>query len=257
VILTSTFLLLYLRQRQLKKRALEKAEFVHKTAELELQSLRAQLNPHFMFNSLNAIQELILKEDNDNSHLYLSRFSDLLRMLLDNASLPFISIRKELVFLELYLSLENLRIPNLRYSFDVDPNINLDNIMIPNMMLQPYIENAIWHGLSYKKNDRNLKIRVHQDGACTTFEIEDNGIGRKKAAELKSLYRKGHKSKGMELLSKRFGLLSKEYGTTIRAEIFDLANDNDEATGTLVKLNIPFSLMEKEKLVVYDQNYNN
>ncbi|HEY5772268.1 MAG TPA: tetratricopeptide repeat protein, partial [Chitinophagaceae bacterium] len=102
----------------------EKVSSAHKMAELELQSLRAQLNPHFMFNSLNAIQELILKEDNDNSHLYLSRFSDLLRMLLDNANHPFVPLRKEINLLELYLSLENLRIPDLKYCIEIDPSID-------------------------------------------------------------------------------------------------------------------------------------
>jgi LytS/YehU family sensor histidine kinase len=174
------FLVLFLRQRNQKRRAIERAEAMHTMTELELQSLRAQLNPHFMFNSLNAIQDLILKEDNERSHLYLSRFSKLLRILLDNASQPFVSIRQELDFLELYLSLENLRIPNLQFSIDKDPNINTEQRMMPNMILQPYIENAIWHGLSNKKGSRNLYIRIHENGSATEFEIEDNGVGRKK-----------------------------------------------------------------------------
>jgi LytS/YehU family sensor histidine kinase len=209
-----------------------------------------------MFNSLNAIQDLIVNEDNERSHLYLSRFSKLLRMLLDNANQPFVSIRQELNFLELYLSLENLRIPDLKFSIEKDPNINTDERMMPNMMLQPYIENAIWHGLSNKKGNRNLHIRIHENGSATEFEIEDNGIGRKKAAELKKLYRQGHHSKGMELLSKRFSLLSKEYGAIIQTTVTDLQN-NGEATGTLVKIDIPFTLSEKAKQLVYDTNHYN
>ena len=234
----------------------EKANAAHKMAELELQSLRAQLNPHFMFNSLNAIQELILKEDNDNSHLYLSRFSELLRMLLDNANQPFVSLRKEINLLELYLSLENLRIPDLKYTIEIDPVIDSNRVAIPNMMLQPYIENAIWHGLSHKKGERNLNIRISRKGDNVVCEVEDNGVGRKMSAELKSLYRKEHRSRGMELLSKRFSLLSKEYGSEIQTTIEDL-HDNGTALGTRVAITVPYSLIEKSNRVIHDQsNYN-
>jgi tetratricopeptide (TPR) repeat protein len=224
----------------------EKARAAHKMAELELQSLRAQLNPHFMFNSLNAIQELILREDNENSHLYLSRFSELLRMLLDNANQPFVSLRKEISLLELYLSLENLRIPDLNYSIEIDPSIDNNKTAIPNMMLQPYIENAIWHGLSHKKGERKLVIRISKKENNIVCQVEDNGVGRKMSAELKSLYRKEHRSKGMELLSKRFNLLSKEYGSDIQAKVEDL-DDNGTALGTRVAITIPYSLTEQLK----------
>ena len=257
LLVTTIFLIVLFRQRSEKKQAIERAQAIQKMTNLELQSLRAQLNPHFMFNSLNAIQELILKEDNHNSHIYLSRFSDLLRMLLDNANQPFITLRKELIFLELYLSLEKLRIPNLEYSFFVDDSIDAENIMIPNMMLQPYIENAIWHGLSYKKNNRNLHVRVRRIDHTMILEIEDNGIGRKRAKELQELYRKNHKSKGMELLSKRFNLLSKQYDTTIQIKITDLAVNINEPAGTLVQLTMPYSLAEKGTEIIYDQNYHN
>jgi len=251
------FLLIYrnIRNRQKTERLIaterlktEKAHAAHTMAELELQSLRAQLNPHFMFNSLNAIQELILKEDNDNSHLYLSRFSDLLRMLLENANHPFVPLRKEINFLELYLSLENLRIPDLKYSIEVDPLIDSSRVMIPNMMLQPYIENAIWHGLSHKKENKNIYIRITKKESGVVCEVEDNGVGRKMATELKSLYRKEHRSRGMELLSKRFNLLSKEYGSDIRTIVEDL-HDNGTATGTRVAITVPYSLTKQPEPV--------
>ncbi len=251
----SFFIALLIRQRNRKRRSVEKAETGHKMAELELQSLRAQLNPHFMFNSLNAIQDLILKEDNDKSHLYLSRFSKLLRLLLDNANQPFVTIKQELELLELYLSLENLRIPDLHYSIEKDPGFKAEERMIPNMMLQPYIENAIWHGLSNKKGERKLQVRIHENGTATEFEVEDNGIGREKAAELKQQFRQGHHSRGMQLLSKRFELLSHEYGSSIRTSITDLAH-NGVTAGTLVKIDVPFSLSEQARKSVYDKNHH-
>jgi tetratricopeptide (TPR) repeat protein len=210
-------------------------------AELELQSLRAQLNPHFMFNSLNAIQELILLEENEKSQSYLARFSKLLRMLLENAERPFIPLQREIDFLQLYLSLENLRIPDLHYTINVDPSIDTEQTAIPNMILQPYIENAIWHGLSHKKEDKNVQVRIIKTNGIVQYEIEDNGAGRKKSDELKSLFRREHKSKGMELLSKRFKLLSKEYGSAIETSITDVMN-NGEVAGTLVTIKVPAEL---------------
>ena len=257
VLLLLLFVLIYrnIKNRQRTERLVaterlktEKANAAHTMAELELQSLRAQLNPHFMFNSLNAIQELILKEDNDNSHLYLSRFAELLRMLLDNANQPFVPLRKELNLLELYLSLEQLRVPDLKYSIEIDKDVDVNKMTIPNMMLQPYIENAIWHGLSHKKGEKNVFLRISKKGDGVICKVEDNGVGRKVSSELKSLYRKEHRSKGMELLSKRFNLLSKEYGSDIQTDIEDL-HDNGTATGTKVTILLPHSLTAQTKPV--------
>ena len=227
----------------MKRRAVEKATNAHKTAELELQSLRTQLNPHFMFNSLNSIQELILLEENEKSQSYLARFGKLLRMLLENAESPFISLRKEIDFLQLYLGLENLRIPDLQYSISTDPTLNTEETLIPNMILQPYIENAIWHGLSHKEKDKQLQIRIYRENGTVNYEIEDNGVGRKKAAELKSLFRQKHQSKGMELLSKRFKLLNEEYSSDINTTITDVIKNN-EVAGTLVRIKVPVKLTE-------------
>ena len=215
-------------------------------AELQLQSLRAQLNPHFMFNSLNAIQELIVMEENEKSQSYLERFAQLLRQLLDNANQPFIPLRKEINFLELYLSLESLRLPDLKYTIKMDPQLNAENILIPNMMLQPYIENALWHGLQHKQGEKKLELHISKQNGSLQYKIMDNGVGRKKAEELKSLYRKEHRSKGMELLSQRYDLLSQEYGQHIEINITDLT-ENGEVAGTLVEITVPASISDQDK----------
>ena len=238
LLFSSIFIAAFIHQRTLKKRAVEKSEAIHKMAELEMQSLRTQLNPHFIFNSLNSIQELILLGENEKSQSYLSRFSKLLRMLLENAEKPFIPLQKEIDFLRLYLSLESLRVSDLQYSISTDPSLNTEQILIPNMILQPYIENAIWHGLSHKTTDKQLQIRILGVNGMVTYEIEDNGVGRKKAAELKSLFRQNHQSKGMELLSKRFKLLNEEYSAEINTTITDVLK-NDEVAGTLVRVQTP------------------
>jgi Histidine kinase/Tetratricopeptide repeat len=235
--LLSVFVFLNFRNQKKINRLANDAHAKEK-AELELQSLRAQLNPHFMFNSLNAIQELILLDENEKSQTYLARFAKLLRLLLENADKPFIPLQREIDFLQLYLSLENLRIPDLQFSINVDPDINTEETLIPNMILQPYIENAIWHGLSHKENDKQLRIRITNVNGFTKYEIEDNGVGRKRSAELKSLYRKEHKSKGMELLSKRFKLLAKEYGSDINTVVTDIDN-GETINGTLIIIKVP------------------
>ena len=240
IILTSGFIILFRNQKNLKQRALAKAEEIHKMAELEMQSLRSQLNPHFMFNSLNSVQALILKNENEKSHSYLARFAKLLRMLLENADTPFISLSKELEFLKLYLALESLRVPDLQYSISKDPSLNSDQILIPNMILQPYVENAIWHGLFHKNSDKRLQIKIYPQKDAIMYEIEDNGIGRKNATEYNSLFRKQHQSKGMELLTKRIKLLNDQYATTIQTAITDLMVNTNE-TGTLVRITIPLN----------------
>jgi sensor histidine kinase YesM len=210
-------------------------------AELELHSLRAQLNPHFMFNSLNAIQELILKEDFDNAHTYLARFAKLVRIMLENAERPFTPLQKEIDFLELYLSLEKLRIPDLAFSIVTDPDIDKEETLIPNMILQPYIENALWHGLSHKAGDKKLALTIEKNEGGVVYLVKDNGVGRKRSAELKSLYRQEHKSKGMELLTKRFKLLRDEFGSDIETNVNDLMNKG-EVAGTEVSIIVPDSL---------------
>jgi len=192
---------------------------------------------------LNSIQTLILKEDADRSQSYLSRFAKLLRMLLENADAPFIPLRKEIDFLQLYLSLESLRVPDLQYSISTDLELDQEQTLIPNMFLQPYVENAIWHGLSYKEVDKQLKIRIYRKNGAVTYEIEDNGVGRKKAEELKSLFRKQHQSKGMELLNKRIKLLNTEYSSEIITVVTDVMKD-DKIAGTLVTIKVPVLLSE-------------
>lgn len=235
-------------QVEKEKSRAEKAISAHKMAELELQGLRSQLNPHFMFNALNAIQELILKEDNDNSHLYLSRFSDLLRMMLDNSNQALWPLARELNFLHLYLSLEKLRIPDLQSTFDIDKEINSNDIMLPNMILQPYIENAIWHGLSPKNGLKKLTINVKSSQNDLIISIADNGIGRKRAAELKNTIRRNHKSLGMELLSKRFNLLARQFETLIDVQVRDLEDNDGSCMGTRVEIRIPLNLTNQSTL---------
>jgi LytS/YehU family sensor histidine kinase len=169
---------------------------------------------------------------------------------------PFVPLNSEIDFLELYLSLEKLRVPDLQFSIKVDPKIIPGSTFLPNMVLQPYIENALWHGLSQKTGKKNLELIIDKQNGAVIYNVKDNGIGRTKAAEFKSLYRKEHKSKGMELLSKRFKLLHEEFGSEIETNISDVMN-NGEVGGTLVSITVPNSISDNEKINRDDTNDHN
>ena len=227
------------RQQTRRKRERERADALRRMAELELQSLRAQLNPHFMFNALNAIQELILRHENDQGHLYLAQFSQLLRMLLERADVPLIPLSKELEFLDTYLKLEKLRLPDLEIDIDVATDIQPREVMVPSMMLQPHLENAIWHGLSHKPwGDRRISIRIRRDREQIVYMIADNGIGRTRAAEINARARKSHRSKGLELLDKRMALIRERFDLEIDTRIEDVRIDGT-ASGTCVTIRTP------------------
>ncbi len=204
---------------------------------LALKSLRSQMNPHFIFNALNSVNNYIAKSDERSANRYLSEFSTLMRSVLENSEEDFIPLSKELELLELYVKLEHSRFPDkFDYDIKVDEHIDVNAFQIPPMLLQPYIENAIWHGLRYKETKGFLKIELKQrDKEVVEIEIKDNGIGRKKSAELKTMNQKKQKSKGMGNIKKRIGILNDMYKDKVDVSIADLEED---ATGTWVRLTL-------------------
>ncbi len=194
---------------------------------LALKSLRSQMNPHFIFNALNSVNNFIAKSDERSANRYLSEFSTLMRAVLENSEEDFIPLAKELELLELYTKLEHSRFPDkFDYEIDLDKNIDVEAYWIPPMLLQPYIENAIWHGLRYKKEKGYLHIALNQKNPDTVeIEIVDNGIGRKKSAELKTRNQKKQKSKGMGNIKKRIAILNDMYKDKVDVSISDLETD--------------------------------
>jgi len=210
-------------------------------AESQLMALRAQMNPHFVFNCLNSIQEFILTENLEQASLYLNQFSKLFRSVLNNSGKVMITLAEEIDVLEMYLSLEYMRFEkSFNYKIETDDELEKDDILIPSMLLQPYVENALWHGLMHKQGDRFLDIcfkQINEDRfQCI---VEDNGIGRKKALELKEEQgtSKRHVSKGMSISKDRIELLQKQ-GHHAALEIIDKYNANNEATGTRVVIEL-------------------
>ena len=194
---------------------------------LALKSLRSQMNPHFIFNALNSVNNYIAKSDERSANRYLSEFSTLMRSVLENSEEDFIPLTKEIELLRLYLKLEHSRFPE---KFDFEVNIseatNVESFQIPPMLLQPYIENAIWHGLRYKEEKGFLHIDIEQRNASSVvITISDNGIGRKKSAELKTQNQRKQKSKGMGNIKKRIAILNDMYKDKLDVLISDLETD--------------------------------
>ncbi|APG65183.1 sensor histidine kinase [Tenacibaculum todarodis] len=194
---------------------------------LALKSMRSQMNPHFIFNALNSVNSFIAVNDERNANRYLSEFSVLMRSVLENSDEDFIPFTKEIELLELYVKLEHNRFKDkFDYQINVAKNIDLDQFSIPPMLLQPYIENAIWHGLRYRKEKGNLSISIIQKDAETLqVSIEDNGIGRKQSQALKTKNQLKQKSKGMSTIKNRIAILNDMYKEKISVTITDVSAD--------------------------------
>ncbi|WP_439130585.1 tetratricopeptide repeat-containing sensor histidine kinase [Polaribacter sp.] len=198
---------------------------------LALKSMRSQMNPHFIFNALNSVNSYIAVNDERNANRYLSEFSVLMRSVLENSDEDFIPLNKEIELLELYVKLEHNRFKDkFDYKISVDENINLEQFSIPPMLLQPYIENAIWHGLRYKKEKGNLSISINKkDDKTVCIAIIDDGIGRKKSQEIKTKNQLKQKSKGMSTIKNRITILNDMYKERIAVAVTD-ALQNEKGT---------------------------
>ncbi len=218
-------------QEEEKKRALEKLKT--QLLEVEMKALRAQMNPHFLFNSMNSIKGLISQKNEVKAAEYLTKFSALLRSILSNSEKKKIRLDKEIEALKLYIELESLRFTkDFNYQIQIDKNIDTSFTRIPPLVLQPFVENAIWHGLLPKESGSNkLNINIYGEGDFVILEIEDNGVGRKNGSTPK---KKNHQSMGIGITQKRTELLHPE--NEIR--IIDLVDNNGKPKGTKVSVKL-------------------
>lgn len=208
-------------------------------AESQLSSLRSQMNPHFIFNALNSIQEYIVLQKQDLASTYLGKFADLMRMYLNQSQENLITLSEELKALKLYLDLEKIRFEDtLEVHFEIDDNLSLDFIQIPPILIQPYVENALKHGLLHKESNRILQVRFFKKGNYVICEIEDNGVGRKMSEKINASKPNKHKSFATSATQMRLDLLNNEKEHKIEVNIEDLY-ENDFAKGTLVRVQIP------------------
>jgi tetratricopeptide (TPR) repeat protein len=211
-----------------------------KIAQLTQDNLRSQMNPHFIFNILNSIHSFMLKNDMDSSSKYLIKFSNLLRLTLDNSVSKIVSIQDEIKTLELYLELESMRMNNnLEYNINIDEEIDPIMFKIPTLLLQPYIENSVIHGFQNMDAKGRIEINLNYNDKNILCSIKDNGIGRKKAEEIKKENGIVRKSHGTKITETRIMLLNKIYGKKIGAHTFDIFDDNMVCAGTCVEFNLP------------------
>ncbi|HTF06128.1 MAG TPA: two-component regulator propeller domain-containing protein, partial [Bacteroidia bacterium] len=234
---------IFARIRQIKKRERREAEMRVALAGNELKALRAQMNPHFVFNSLNSIQHFILTNKTNDAGKYLNKFARLMRVILNNSEKSLITVREEMEYLQLYMELEAMRFDNkFDWSVDISADIDADYIEIPAMLLQPYVENAILHGLTPRGEGGKLEIILRMQGHNLLCRIKDNGIGREQAREMRQLSgRKDHKSLGMKITSDRLELINNLQGSHLSMTITDLKDAEGAATGTQVDIFIPVS----------------
>ncbi len=209
--------------------------------ETELRALRSQMNPHFIFNCLNSIKSLTLKNETDKASLYITKFSRLMRQVLENSRSEWISLQDELETLKLYLDMEKLRFQTrFSYQLNVSPDLTTHSIQVPPMLIQPYVENAIWHGLMHKEGNGEVIVSLEENGDKQLIvKIIDDGIGRKRSTELKSKSATEKKSFGMQITSERMDMLNQYYHINATSTIKDLYDALGNVVGTEVILTIP------------------
>ncbi|HHB52056.1 MAG TPA: hypothetical protein ENK75_03285 [Saprospiraceae bacterium] len=194
---------------------------------LALKSLRSQMNPHFIFNALNSVNSFIAQSDERAANRYLTEFSTLMRNVLNNSEQDFIPLATEIELLALYLKLEHSRFQDkFDYELHIDEQLQVSEFQIPPMLLQPYVENAVWHGLRYKKTKGKLSVIFKQiDSESMSITITDNGIGRQKSKHLKTQNQKKQQSKGMNNIKKRIQILNEMYRDKVAVSIRDHYED--------------------------------
>ncbi|MBP6236610.1 MAG: histidine kinase [Saprospiraceae bacterium] len=209
---------------------------------IALQSLRKDMNPHFIFNSLNSINQFISQHDERTANQYLTKFSTLMRGVLEHSAHDFIPLSKEISMLENYLQLEYQRFKDkFTYTLHIDETIDQDHVLIPNMIIQPHLENAVWHGLRYKDSAGLLQVAITKNNNSIQVTIEDNGIGRAESHKLKTAHQRERKSKGTGNITQRIHLLNELYSLNIQCETEDLL----AGAGTKINITFPADIADK------------
>lgn len=216
------------------------SEMNRKIAEITQANLRQQMNPHFIFNTLNSIQYYMYQHDKLATNNYLTKFSSLMRKVLENSQHTSITLHDELEALRLYLELESLRFKDkFDYQINVDEDIDTLLFKVPTMLIQPFVENSISHGLMPGEGKGFLKVDLKLEKDYISCTIEDNGIGREAAQKRKPKSENNHNSLGTQIVTSRLGLVNELYGTSLKTIYTDLKNSSGEPMGTRVEIHIP------------------
>lgn len=240
IFISLILLITYVIIHSIRTREKEKTILHEKYTSIELKALQAQMNPHFIFNCLNSIQHFIMINDELSASKYLTKFSMLMRKYLEHSKSNQVTLQEEFDLLRLYIELEHLRSKHgFNFQLIIDPKIDIFNLEIPSMLFQPFVENAIQHGLFNLGRKGNLIITFKLEDNNIIGMIEDDGIGRKKASEQNQQNRKEHVSRGMEIINERIQVLNSMEGLKIEVQVIDKMNQYHEPEGTIVSIKIP------------------
>ena len=222
------------------RRIRQEAAFRQKMADTELQALRAQMNPHFIFNSLNSIENFIMKNEKWLASDYLNKFARLFRMILNSSRNELVPFPKDMEALQLYIDLEKLRYNNkFEYEARIDPQLMEGEYRVPSMLIQPYVENAIIHGIGLsERKDLCVLVTAFLSGDYIHYQIQDNGIGRRRAQEVRQMNRPNHRSVGLAITENRIHIFSHQQHSEGSVHITDLSNEDGSAAGTKVEVMI-------------------
>lgn len=209
---------------------------------LRFQSLTNQMNPHFIYNSLNSVNLFIAKNQEKEANKFLADFSKLMRLTMDNASKEHVSLKEEISLIEKYLELEHMRFAQrFDYEITIDPTLDLEQFSVPPMVIQPYIENAIWHGLRYRNDKGWLLLKIEQTKTGVICLIKDNGIGIANSRKIKTKNQENHQSTGMKNSHERIDILNKIHKKQLRVTVQNNDNEQTEYPGTCIQIEIPYS----------------
>lgn len=230
----------HLRQLTENDFQIEKLENIKKLAELEMQMLRTQMNPHFIFNSLNSINRFILQNNKTNAAEYLTKFSRLVRMILQNSQNAVITLEEELNALRLYLELEMLRFDHrFSYNLKIGEDVDISMIKVPPLIIQPFVENAIWHGLMPKETSGVVEIAINEENSSLVVKISDDGVGRSKTIPNENDHVKNHRSYGIELTTQRIKMMYNDSQSADPVTINDLTDAEGNPAGIEVTIFLP------------------
>ena len=227
--------------QSLAQKQQELANINAQLAEARLSALQAQMNPHFIFNALNSIKRMILEGDNEKASRYLSKFALMIRMTLNHSKEIFVTLDENIDYLKAYLEMERLRFSDsFNYTICKAENIDSSETLIPSLMMQPLVENAIWHGLMQSETDKKILIAFTQHENIVTCVIEDNGIGIRHSEKLKETHNTSHRSVGLENLQNRIKIINEKYSMNCSLEIADLQSLHEDRHGTraVLKFNV-------------------
>lgn len=226
----------------MKRREDQRAVLTKEMEKTKMRALQTQMNPHFIFNSLNSIRSYMLKNETKEASGYLSKFSRLIRQILEYSSEEYITLKQELQVLDLYVQIEQLRFRDeFGFEIDAEESIEQDELMVPPLIVQPFLENAIWHGLMQKEGKKRIHLLVRDEGTRLKIIVRDNGIGREESSRNKTGVPKETKSMAIDLTTQRIEMLEEKEldAAEKKVSIIDLYNEDRSPAGTEVRITIP------------------